>query len=546
MTRMDLAAERLLFALRGGNRLNGVENESTARGFHLLLTCFLFGILLYLAVAEPFFVVRKAVSALVLAGAGAIILTALHLLRTRRFLPAARVFVISVWCIAEGCSAFDGALHSGVYGLVVLTIVNAGWLLGKSSAIRLTAATLLFSLAEAMLEYSGHPVPRYFAGNPIASWMVLAGILIFAVGPILSILDSLGRAGARLLEYEKIVENLTEMILVVDRHYRYQIVNKAYLDFRRVKLGQVIGHLIPELTGQEAFEQFIKSRVDECFQGKLVKYESAVTYSELGPRDLNATCFPIQGPAGIDRIAIVLEDITDRNRAERERQRAFQELQALNARLQNVREEERTSLARELHDRLGQTLTAIRIDLAALKTSPGREEYWHRIDAVSGLVEETIQTVRRISTELRPGILDDLGLVATLEWATKEFQARTGIKCQVTLPEANPAIGAARSTVLFRIFQEALTNIARHAGATRVTVDVSQDSEYLLLEVCDNGCGIDPEQLSASGSLGILGMRERALLVGGEVAISGTSGGGTTVRVRIPFNGRANAANPSN
>jgi PAS domain S-box-containing protein len=542
MTHVRQAAQRLLFALRGGERLNGVENESTARGFHLLLACFLFGVLLYLAVAEPFFVVRKAASALILAVAGAIILTALHLLRTRRLRPAARLFVIAVWCLAEGCSAFDGALHSGVYGLVVLTIVNAGWLLGKSSAIGLTAATLLISLAEAVLEYSGHPMPRYFAGNPIASWLVLAGILIFAVGPILSILDTLRRAAARLLEYEKVVENLKEMILVVDRHYRYQIVNKAYLDFRRVTREQVIGHLIPELTGQEAFEQSIKNRVDECFQGKVVKYETAVTYSELGQRDLIATCFPIQGPAGIDRVAIVLEDITDRNRGERERQRAFQELQALNARLQSVREEERTSLARELHDRLGQTLTAIRIDLASLKTLPGREEYWRRIDAVSGLVEETIQTVRRISTELRPGILDDLGLVATIEWAAKEFQARTGIKCQVALPEVNPAIDAERSTVLFRIFQEALTNVARHAGATRVTVGVSQDREYLSLEVCDNGRGIAPEQLSASSSLGILGMRERALLVGGEFTISGASGGGTTVRVRIPFNGRANAA----
>jgi PAS domain S-box-containing protein len=429
-----------------------------------------------------------------------------------------------------------------VYGLIVLTIVNAGWLLGKSSAIGLTAATLLISFAEAMLDYSGHPLPRYFPGNPIASWFVLAATLILAVGPILSILDTFRLAGARLLEYEKVVENLPEMILVVDRHYRYLIANKTYLNYRRVTREQVIGRLIQELTGRETFDQVIKRKADECFQGKVVKYELAVTYSDLGPRDVVATYFPIEGPAGIDRMAIVLEDITDRNRAERERQRSFQELQALNARLQSVREEERTSLARELHDRLGQTLTAIRIDLAAMKTASSRDEYWHRIDAISGLVEETIQAVRKISSELRPGILDDLGLVATVEWAAHEFQARTGIKCQVALPATNPAIGADRSTVLFRILQEALTNIARHAGATRVTVGVSQDGDHLSLEVCDNGRGIDPARLSASGSLGILGMRERALLVGGEFIISGTSGGGTTVRVRIPFSGRANAA----
>jgi signal transduction histidine kinase len=206
-----------------------------------------------------------------------------------------------------------------------------------------------------------------------------------------------------------------------------------------------------------------------------------------------------------------------------------------------VREEERTRLARELHDQLGQSLTAIRIDLAGLKTATDRDRQSQRIDAISSLIDETIRTVRRISTELRPGILDDLGLVAAVEWAAEEFQARAGIACQVSLPHTNPAIDAERATALFRILQETLTNIARHAGATQVTIGLSQESGYAALEVRDNGRGIGENQLSAPGSLGILGMRERALLLGGEFFI-GSPGKGTTVRVRIPIHRRRAAS----
>jgi PAS domain S-box-containing protein len=347
---------------------------------------------------------------------------------------------------------------------------------------------------------------------------------------------------AKLREYEKVVQGLQEMIGVVGRDYRYVIANQTYLNYQGLTQEQVVGHLVSEVVGQDLFERVVKSKMDECFQGKIVKYELAVAYPNRGLRDLIATYFPIEGPAGVDRIAIVLQDITDRKRAEGELQRSFQELHALTARLESIREEERTTLARELHDRLGQALTAIRIDLAALRTIPGRKEQLQRIDAISGLVEETIHVVRRISTGLRPGILDDLGLAATVEWAAEEFQARTGIVCQVAA-ETNPAIDPERATALYRIFQEALTNIARHAGATQVTIGLVQNDSYLSLEVRDNGRGIAAEQLSASGSLGILGMRERAMLLGGEFTIAGDPLRGTTLRVRIPIADKAHAAN---
>jgi signal transduction histidine kinase len=149
-------------------------------------------------------------------------------------------------------------------------------------------------------------------------------------------------------------------------------------------------------------------------------------------------------------------------------------------------------------------------------------------------LDETIQSVRKIATELRPGILDDLGLVAAVEWAAEEFQARTGTKCRVSLPDGDIAMDPERATALFRIFQETLTNVARHANATEVNARLGKDNGDLFLEVHDNGQGIDEEELSAGRSLGIMGMRERALLLRGDFTIRGVPGKGTTVKVRIP------------
>ena len=149
-------------------------------------------------------------------------------------------------------------------------------------------------------------------------------------------------------------------------------------------------------------------------------------------------------------------------------------------------------------------------------------------------MDQTILSVRRIATELRPGILDDLGLVAAVEWAAEEFEARTGTRCLLDLPDGDIVIDPERTTAIFRIFQETLTNVTRHAEATQVEVRLGREDGNIVLEVRDNGRGIDPEQLSTGGSLGILGMQERALLLGGELTISGAPGKGTIVKVVIP------------
>jgi PAS domain S-box-containing protein len=231
----------------------------------------------------------------------------------------------------------------------------------------------------------------------------------------------------------------------------------------------------------------------------------------------------------------VANDITEQKHAE-------EALRALSARLHSAREEEGTRIAREIHDELGGILTGLKWDLEKIdKTlnSPGDSshlfEIHNRISSMTGLIETTINTVRRIASELRPGVLDDLGLVPAVEWQIEQFQARSGLKCHWTNNASDIELTRERATAVFRILQEILTNVLRHAGAANLYVKLSRSNGYFEMEVSDDGRGITESQMRNPGSLGLLGMRERALLVGGEVRITGKEGGGTTVLVRVPF-----------
>jgi signal transduction histidine kinase len=219
-----------------------------------------------------------------------------------------------------------------------------------------------------------------------------------------------------------------------------------------------------------------------------------------------------------------------------ELQASVGQLRALAARLQSIREEERKRVAREIHDQLGQALTAIKLDVSSLvaELPADQRRESNRARSILKLVDETIQTVRRIATELRPGMLDDLGLVATIEWAGEEFGARTGTKCCLELPPDDIVVDQEKATAIFRIFQETLTNIARHAGANEVKARLAAEDGNVTLEVRDNGKGIREERLRKGGSLGILGMRERVELLGGDLTITSSPGSGTSVLVRIP------------
>jgi PAS domain S-box-containing protein len=216
------------------------------------------------------------------------------------------------------------------------------------------------------------------------------------------------------------------------------------------------------------------------------------------------------------------------------------QLRELSAHVESVREDERTGIAREIHDVLGQALTALKMDLAWLaRRTTGQEPLLEKVHAMSEATDEIIQQVRRISTELRPGVLDDLGLLAAIEWQAQEFEGRTETLCTVESNVGDAKLPRDVSTAIFRIFQEALTNVARHAEARHVGVHLDLADDVLDLEVRDDGKGITHAQAGNPRSLGLLGIRERARRLGGRATVAAGTQGGTVVSVRVPRAGRA-------
>jgi PAS domain S-box-containing protein len=237
----------------------------------------------------------------------------------------------------------------------------------------------------------------------------------------------------------------------------------------------------------------------------------------------------------------ISQDVTQRKLFEEELKSSRERLRRLLAHLQSVREDERTRISREIHDELGQALTALKMDLSWLIKRLGKEQkpILEKAHLMSKLIDMNIQTVKRISAELRPGLLDDLGLTAALEWQAEEFRKRTGIKCGVLIRPDDIELDRDLATAIFRIFQETLTNVVRHAKADKVRVSLKRNEDTLAFQVRDNGRGISERQISSPKSIGLIGMRERVHFFGGTMEITGDKG--TTVTVTIPINGRTDA-----
>lgn len=246
-----------------------------------------------------------------------------------------------------------------------------------------------------------------------------------------------------------------------------------------------------------------------------------IIYDELGR---------IAGHFGIQR------DVTNRYLANEELRASRQQLRALASRLQIVREEERTAIAREIHDELGQALTGLKLDISWVShRMPRNKEVLAQCVSIMERIDQTITTVRRIATELRPSVLDQLGLEAAIEWQGQEFGSRTGIEVITESSIDGGPIPDYLGSSVFRILQESLTNVARHAHASRVVIRLVQTQLLLTLEVNDNGVGLPPEQLEHTTSLGLIGMRERALACGGSIAIASNGESGTTVLLIVPL-----------
>jgi PAS domain S-box-containing protein len=303
-------------------------------------------------------------------------------------------------------------------------------------------------------------------------------------------------------------------------------------------VGMPISRLIPSDHPDE-----LAAILQRLARGEhLDRYETARIRKDGQRIDVSLTISPIRDASGhICSASIVARDTTERNRVEDATRKSQQQLRALSAHLQTIREEERTRIAREIHDELGQALTGLKLQLSLLEESwrgsTGRDPrtlYEAAFQRMRGLVDGSIETVRKIATELRPMMLDHLGLPAAIEWQADEFLKTSGISCEVSLPEEEMSLDRDTSTALFRILQESLTNIVRHAKASRVSVHLWNENHITVLQVQDNGVGMPAELIAGPASFGLLSMKERALMLGGTVDVMSGPGAGTKIVVRVP------------
>jgi PAS domain S-box-containing protein len=241
---------------------------------------------------------------------------------------------------------------------------------------------------------------------------------------------------------------------------------------------------------------------------------------------------------------VILRDITARRRADQQLLESNRQLRELSATLQDVREKERTRIARELHDELGQQLTGLKMELSWLgnQLADKRDKLAAKVESMKQQIEATIKSVRRISTDLRPALLDDLGLCPAIEWLAADFSAKTGLEVALDLDDQSCGQEDTLATALFRITQECLTNVARHAAATQVRISLRREGGVLALTIADDGKGLAQAEGGKLVGHGLIGIRERAIMLGAEAAFISGPGAGTTVRISIPLEGQASTA----
>ena len=341
-------------------------------------------------------------------------------------------------------------------------------------------------------------------------------------------------------EYRLAVEGSEELMAVIDRDYAYRMVNAAYLGRHGKNREEVIGKSVGELLGRHYFQFIIKPYMDRCFSGEKVVYERKEFYPGIGTRLLEVHYHPLFSDSRVEKIVAILRDITDYRKAENELRQSQHQLRQLAKYLQDVREQERTEIARTVHDELGQALTGLKIDLGLHEKELARQlpdpgPLFDTARSMTGLVDYLIQFTRELVSELRPSILDDLGLTAAIEWYIEKYRARTGIQVYYSSGNGLEKLDGEIETAMYRIVVEALTNVTRHARATTLLVDLYVSDQSLILKVNDNGVGITRDRINRTRSFGIVGMRERALAFGGTIEFEGRPGKGTTVRARIPL-----------
>jgi len=304
-------------------------------------------------------------------------------------------------------------------------------------------------------------------------------------------------------------------------------------------IGKSVSMLMPPEC-QSELGRFL----DQIGQGQRIEQYETDRLTKDGRRiKVSLSLAPMLNADGqIVGVSTIARDITEQRAAEEKLKATTRRLRALSARLQSTREAEGTRIAREIHDELGSLLSSFKWDLEVAQGivagSLGSSHVALLQEKLSGLMslsDSALKAIRRIASELRPSVLDDLGLMAAIEWQSQQFQSRTGIACHCNCGLDKIELSEAQSTAVFRILQEALTNVLRHAQATQVRIAATRENDYFMLSISDNGKGISELEKSGNQSLGLLGMRERAHLIDSEITISGVAEKGTTISVRVPL-----------
>jgi signal transduction histidine kinase len=359
--------------------------------------------------------------------------------------------------------------------------------------------------------------------------------------------ESERREHARRMELEALMESAPVVVWIADDPQCRRITGnraaqdmlgvpaEANLESNKPRLYQIWrdGIALPE----EALPMQVAGREGKPVLGQ----ELELRFPNNTTRWIYGNAVPLLRPDGQVRgVVAAFVDITALKKAELELSVSRANLRGLAARLQAVREEERTVLAREIHDVLAQDLTRLKIDITWVSRRIGQtpegasqQLLQQKLAGMSELTDIAIASVQRIATELRPVVLDTLGLCAAIEWQARDFQSRTGIECTVSVPEVDLHLERDCATALFRILQESLTNVARHSKASRVNIELRSEQELVSLSVHDNGRGIRISELNDPRSVGLLGMRERAILLGGECRIFSGPDGGTSVEATL-------------
>ncbi len=344
---------------------------------------------------------------------------------------------------------------------------------------------------------------------------------------------------AREREFRSLAENSPYIIVRYDREGRRIYVNPEFERVNGIAAADAFGTRPGEIPtvvqpAAKVFTEHLEESMETATPGEL---DLAVTGMDGKPAWWYIRFVPEFGADGAVVGALALgSDITERKAAERRLRESYELLRELASRRETAREEERARIAREIHDELGQHLTALRMGISTLRFQFGAENprLAERTQGIMTLADKTIQVVRDVATSLRPAAIDR-GIVAALEWLALEFSRHNDVHCDASLPEERIDMDDRQSITVFRIVQESLTNAARHAGATRVDIALGRDGNHWVAEVCDDGCGFDPAQPRRK-SFGLVGMKERVTMLGGDVRIDSAPGCGTRVTLRIPIN----------